>query len=308
MTNEQSNPNAPMSKPNDSFLQSVAWGKFQQAAGFKTKRIDGVLAIKRPLPLGKCWVYVPRATSSAPPVAGLGEVTKWARKEKAVFVRAEPLEASLPMPWREVDQHVQPQHTLVLNLAKPEEELLAAMHQKTRYNIRLAEKKGVTVRFSRDEEDLQSFLKIAQDVSARGSFHFHPESYYKTMLEVLGAANMLEIVIAEHAGIPLAVHLLISHGDTVTYAHGASSSQQRELMAPHLLQWESIKRAKHVGFAKYDFYGIAPEGAVSEHPWAGITRFKLGFGGERVSYPGTFDYVIDKTSYWLYNLARSMRS
>ena len=294
----------PLKESEHSFLQSVAWEQFQQAAGFDTKRFDGTLAIKRPLPFGKCWIYIPRWDLGArsQELGILDDVINWAKRESAIFIRVEPATGTLPEGWREVEQHMQPQHTTMLDLTKSEEELLAAMHQKTRYNIRLAEKKGVAVRFSRDVKDLDAFLAIKKEVEARSSFRFHSDEYYRTMLKTFsspcqgevarpqagrrgpsegtdvtadplpsanaeglplskGEKTSLEIAIAEHNGTPLAVHLLISHVETVTYAHGASSSKQRELMAPHLLQWESIKRAKEQGFKKYDFYGIAPEDA-----------------------------------------------
>jgi peptidoglycan pentaglycine glycine transferase (the first glycine) len=312
------------SKENEqSFLQSPAWETFQQAVGLVTNRFGGVLVIRRPLPFGKSWVYIPRWEKHQifnHRSQTFGDIIQWAKQQSAVFIRSEPVDVVPEGHWRDARSHVQPQQTLILNLAKSEEELLADMHPKTRYNIRLAQRKGVTVRFSQVEQDLEEFLNITRDVSARGAFHFHSNEYYRKMLAVLGvpldeggARGIFDIAIAEHGGTPLAVHLLLSYGDTVTYAHGASASSQRELMAPHLLHWESIKRAKKQGFKKYDFYGISPPDFAQDsyvkpanHPWAGITRFKLGFGGEQVSYPGTFDYVLEPLWYWLYNMRRRL--
>lgn len=124
------------------------------------------------------------------------------------------------------------------------------------------------------------------------------------MLAVLGSAGILEIGVAEQKKHQLAVHLLFRFGNTTTYAHGASSSRSRELMGPHLLQWESIRRAKQMGSSGYDFFGVAPADAGKDHPWAGITRFKEGFGGERVDYVGACDIVLQSMWYWLYNTAR----
>ena len=141
----------------------------------------------------------------------------------------------------------------------------------------------------------------------RGQFHFHSDYYYLTMLSVLGAADQLTLAVAEHDGDVLAVHMLIHFGDTMTYAHGASTSMKRELMAPHLLQWESIKWTRAQGYTKYDFYGVAPKDAAADHPWAGITRFKMGFGGHRVMYPAVCDYVLNPLSYWVYNRVRALK-
>jgi len=123
----------------------------------------------------------------------------------------------------------------------------------------------------------------------------------------LGPAGQLEVGIAKHSDTLLAAHLLITFADTMTYAHGASSSDQRHLMAPHLLQWESIKRAKAAGVQTYDFFGVAPRDADASHPWAGITRFKEGFGGERIEYLGAYDHIRDSAWYFTFTVARRLR-
>ncbi|MEK7557187.1 MAG: peptidoglycan bridge formation glycyltransferase FemA/FemB family protein, partial [Patescibacteria group bacterium] len=225
--------------------------------------------------------------------------------------------------WRKSEREVQPRHTLRVDLKhNGEEELLAAMHSKTRYNIRLAERRRVAVRFSQDVADVEHFLRLSRDVHERSQFSYHPDGYYRTILEVLGrrregnileemdaqGAARAEVALAEYEGEILAAHIVISFKLVTTYAHGASSSKLRELMAPHLLQWETMKRAKAAGKFYYDFFGVAPEGADKDHPWSGITRFKLGFGGERVNYIGAYDLVLRPGMYHLFNAARRLRS
>lgn len=341
--------------PGGSFLQSWEWGQMQEKLGVPYWRlIEGsesnvqavALAVNRPLPWGKSWTYIPRgplwenSPTSAPVGATVGRLTQEAglpaealakaggeilrqiidraKQERAVFIRIEP--HTMPgKEWQKAANDVQPRHTLVLDLKKTEEELLGEMHQKTRYNIKLAGKKGVTVRFSTDLTDLDHFLRLSTDVHERSAFNYHPEAYYRAMGAALSPAGAFEIAIAKHENDVLAVHLLVYFGDTVTYVHGASSSAKRDFMAPHLLQWESIKRAKERGYKKYDFFGVAPEavsppagggdrGGGSKHPWAGITRFKEGFGGRRVSYLGAYDYVLDPLWYWTYSTSRRARS
>jgi len=319
-----------------SFLQSWAWGEVQERFGTKIWRLEEngavALVLKREIAGGQSWLYVPRgpAYAKASPYAKASEdksageasqnllkkIIDLGREQKSLFIKIEPSEVPGDE-WRKADQDVQPKHSLILDLTKSEEELLTDMHQKTRYNIRLAEKKGVRVNFDSSEASLNRFLKLNKDVSARGTFNFHPDNYYRAMWEVLGSSGRLKIAVAEYEGEVLAAHILISFGDTVTYAHGASSSSRRELMAPHWLQWESIKRAKTAGYKKYDFFGVAPPvappaaeamgGTDASHPWSGITRFKEGFGGERVEYPGAYDLVLNKPGYWLYTAARRMQ-
>lgn len=288
------------SEPGGSFLQSWDWGDFQKELGVpywrlvaeENDKVVGVtLVIKRELPAGKSWLYIPGGLVSN----FEKKLRELARDEKAIFVRVDPRLSNFNFSseWKKAKREVQPKETLVMDLAKPEEELLAGMHQKTRYNIRLAEKHGVQIRFSRDEKDLEAFLQLSQAVSARSPFRYHAPEYYRAMRKALG--DIFEVAVAELNGQPLAVHLLISFGDTVTYVHGASSSEQREVMAPHLLQWESIKRGKAAGKHGYDFYGVGPQ-------WPGITRFKEGFGGERRIYVGAWDSPLSPVWYFLYNL------
>jgi lipid II:glycine glycyltransferase (peptidoglycan interpeptide bridge formation enzyme) len=240
-------------------------------------------------------------------------IVELGRSQRALFVRTEPNSAP-DRGWHKADHDIQPRHTLISDLTSSEQALLNRMHPKTRYNIRLAERRGVRVRFSDAPKAVESFLRLSRDVAGRGSFHFHPDGYYRELVRILAGsgsgerrAARAEVALAERGESVLAAHILVSFGDVVTYVHGASSSHERHLMAPHLLQWESMRRAKHQGFTHYDFFGVAPPQAGSDHSWAGITRFKEGFGGERVSYVGAYDFVLSRLGYWVYSSARRLR-
>ena len=312
--------------PYDSFLQSWAWGELQGELGVPYWRLVAeeagelravALVVRREVLWGWCWLYMPRGPvfSELSKVSKLsskegsvlqGELLELAKNEGAVFVRTEP--AAVPrVGWQKADHDVQPAHTLVVDLTKGEEELLAGMHAKTRYNIRLAERRGVRVRFSADEKDLGTFLELAQDVATRSPFRYHGPEHYRAMLKVLAPAGMLTLAVAEYGGRPLAVYILVKFGNTVAYVHGASGSGARNVMAPHLLMWESIRRAKQGGAKHFDFFGVAPPGAGPDHPWAGITRFKEGFGGRRENYAGAYDLVRQPGRYAAFNLARRAR-
>jgi peptidoglycan pentaglycine glycine transferase (the first glycine) len=210
---------------------------------------------------------------------------------------------------------IQVSKTIILDLIKSEEELLAAMHQKTRYNIRLAEKRGVKIREAGVSSPLLSpangagkeglgvvggFEKFWDLMSAtvnRDGFRLHEKEYYKKMLEV----ENIKLYFAEFEGKVICAGIFSFFGDTAIYLHGASSDENRELMAPHLLQWELIKKAKSLGCKYYDFFGI------DEKKWPGVTRFKRGFGGQELNYPGTFDIIFDKRKYIVYKLLRIIR-
>lgn len=303
-----------------SFMQSWGWGEVQQQFGTNIWRVvarqDGefrgvALILKRAMLMGRSYLYIPRGPICVPGCES--DMIDWIRelavKERAVFVRADPLvsECNWLNEWKKAEHEVQPKDTLVLDLQRSEDELLANMHQKTRYNIHLAERKGVTVRFSQKVADLDSFLDLAREVSTRGEFRYHPEAYYRAMAEALTDNGMLAFAVAEQGGDVLAVHLMVAFGQVMTYVHGASSSDKRDLMGPHLLQWEAIKRAKAQGKSTYDFFGVAPADAKDDHSWAGLTRFKAGFGGRRESYVGGHDLVLDTLLYGVFTAARRVR-
>jgi lipid II:glycine glycyltransferase (peptidoglycan interpeptide bridge formation enzyme) len=319
-----------MNVSDGSFLQSWFWGQLQkeQNNSFwriifeKDNEIQAVtMVIKKTLPFGGCWLYVPRGpvfgkTSEMSEVGKLWQdkILEMASKEKAVFVRCDPVWEDEGKKswfeekgWYKASREIQPQHTLVLGLEKSEEELMAGMHTKTRYNVRLAERKGVKVSFSTDTKDIDVFLGLSREVTKRSSFGYHPDNYYKTMLKALKENNMIEVAVAKHEGVALAANILVTFGGVATYAHGASSVKKRNVMAPQLLMWESIKRAKLNGAKQFDFYGVAPPESDKEHSWSGITRLKRGFSGERKSYIGAYDYVLRLGMYRVLNVARRIR-
>jgi lipid II:glycine glycyltransferase (peptidoglycan interpeptide bridge formation enzyme) len=244
----------------------------------------------------------------------------------AVFVRLEPLArrendyitaADMRDLGMKQVRAVQPADTVIVDLTRNEDDLLAAMKQKTRYNVRLAEKKGVTVRTANYDnahafrEDCETFWRLLDETAERDKFHAHDKGYYEKMLDVLSPRKhgglTVGLMFAEYEGEPIAAVLLASFGDTVTYLHGASSSVHRNVMAPYLLHWRAMQEAKNRGFTKYDFWGVAPEHASDNHPWVGITRFKTGFGGARVSYIGAWELPRSRFWYNLYRCAKRVR-
>jgi len=184
----------------------------------------------------------------------------------------------------------------MLDLKKSKEELLSDMHQKTRYNIRLAKKKGVEI-IEGGADDFDDFWNLINKTADRDRFRIHTKEYYKKMLSV----DFVKIFFAKFAGKIIATGIFSFYGDTVTYMHGASDNEHRNVMAPYLLQWELITRAKEKGFKYYDFYGI------DDKKWPGVTRFKKGFGGFEKRYPGTFDMVFSQIWYNVYNILRKIK-
>ncbi len=314
--------------PARSFLQTWQWGNVQSRLGVphwrivvedKGKIVATALVLERKLQLGYSWLYIPRGPIFSEALSRTDRDAAWDALEKklaslaeergAFFVRIDPALQDFSRPhWRKSSREVQPQHTLLLDLAMPEEALAKDLRPKTRYNIRLAERKGVGVRFSTDPKDVELFLALCRSVSKRTGFSYHPDTYYRSILEELGPSGMAELAIAEIEGKAAAAHLMIYADGIATYAHGASDHAFRDMMAPALLYWKTILRAKEKGVHLYDFFGVAPEGAGDSHSWAGITRMKMGFGGMRAAYCGAYDLVFHEALYAMFTITRAVRN
>ncbi len=229
-----------------------------------------------------------------------------AREEGAIFLRIDVAEklkvGSLKF---KVSRPVQPQRTIVADLQKPENGLLAAMHDKTRYNIRLAERKGVVaLQAAYNNENILRFLALLRETAVRDEFHLHEREHYVKLPSVRSENCATELFFAEFQGKLLAAAMINFYkpSGTATYLHGASSRESREMMAPHLLHWRIMQEAKRHGFKYYDF------GGIDEKRWPGLTRFKQGFGGKDVEYPPTIDIIYRPWLYRAYILARSLSS
>jgi len=283
----------------DSFLQSTNWLEFQKSLGREVWQIDSILVIKHNLPFRKSYFYSPRCESKFLSESFLNKIKEIAKQENTIFFKAESFDLARGKPDLEKfgfkkSTNIQPKKTLILDTSKSEQELLNQMHYKTRYNIKLADKKGISVK--KDKSKFEDFWQLIQETSKRDSFRPHPKEYYRKMLEIPG----IELFVAEFKGKIIAANVVVFYDKQAIYLHGASDYEYRNLMAPYLLQWEQIKEAKKRGCLEYDFWGI------DERKWPGVTRFKKGFGGREVEYPGAFDLVFQPIWYKIYKIARKI--
>ncbi len=309
-----------------SLLQTWQWGEFQRAAGFKIwrlgvenngKLVGAATILKYDMPRGKWYLYSPRFLLTNVEVAEIffKEIKKIAEKEKCIFLRIDPLisegELNLKKNFEKIceefsavkaPKEIQPKNTIIVDLKKDEEEILKRMKSKTRYNIRLSKRKGVSIRQSVEQKDVEAFYKIAKETSSRDKFFVHEKKYYGALVQVLSSGDFAKLFIAEYEGKIFAVNINSFYKDTAVYLHGASSNEHRNLMAPHLLQWEAMLEAKRRGIAHYDLGGVAPKNSP-KHSWTGITKFKEGFGGKRIDYVGAWDIVYNK--FW-YNVIKAV--
>ncbi len=292
------------------FLQSWEWGEFQEAVGNTVFRVgveenEELIAvatlIKKYLPgqKSKAYFFCPRGPIFQNLEFLFDEIKRLAKKENVIFLRFEPQEKIQNIKHKVQDTiNIQPKKTLILDISKTEEDLLKEMHKKTRYNIRLASKKEVEISELKEDE-FDELWELIKETSERDGFRSHPRRYYEKMFKL--SNDFLKFYIAKYEGKIISCLIATFFGDMATYTHGASSNEHRNVMAPYLLQWHTIKEAQKRGIKYYDFHGI------DEKKWPGVTKFKKGFGGEIINYPGTFDMVFNSFWYHMYKIARWIR-
>lgn len=286
-------------KKEKNLFQSQAWLNFQKSYGRLVVDLKEAKGIVLDLPLGKKAVWIQKSPDK---ITNFKSLISDLPKE-TVFLRIEPGSLNQSkikkLKLEEVQKdsllcgQASPKATRILDITKKEEDILAQMKPKTRYNIRLAEKRGVKVRII-DNEDILYDLLMATSQKGGGYFP-HEKSYYKKLIRELSKDQLVHVFVAEHEGDYLAAILVTFFKETAIYLYGGQSSIKKNLMAPYLCQWEAIKYAKQKGLSYYDFWGVA-ETDDKKDPWFGISRFKEGFGGEKVVFPGSYDYVL--SNFW----------
>lgn len=245
-----------------------------------------------------------------------------ARKKKLVFVKIDPevvsgtgvsddtpgssqktgsevIQTLKSRGWRYSPEQIQFKNTMMLDLSGSEEELLGRMKQKTRYNVRLAMKAGVTVRRACQDE-LPLLYKMYAETADRDGFIIRPESYYLEVWSKFILADMAEALIAEYEGTILAGLIYFFLNDRAWYVYGMSSNQQREKMPNYLLQWEAMRSAKTKGCTQYDLWG-APDTFDSTDAMYGVYRFKEGLGAQVIRTIGAWDYKVRPVLNFMYH-------
>jgi peptidoglycan pentaglycine glycine transferase (the first glycine) len=296
------------------FLQSWQWGEFQRGLGRKIHRFASeagfALVFELPLPFGRKYWMSPKGPviigdKGQAPSEIVDGLKKEAKKAGAVFLRIEP-EASVPRGAVPV-KGVNPQATSIVNLSPSEEGIMSAMHHKTRYNIKVSEKHGVLVDrwVASDGEKFEELMALFGATAARDGFRLHPREYYSAQLASFRDSEpKMEVFSANFGGKMLAAAVVVFDSSTATYLHGASSNEMRNLMAPYALHWAIVKAAKERGCTSYDLWGISDD---PKSGWAGITRFKRGWGGVDFSAAGTWDLPLSGFWYSLYKFAKRLR-
>jgi peptidoglycan pentaglycine glycine transferase (the first glycine) len=318
--------------PNAHLLQTTIWGELKSSFGWEAVRVavegaagtSGAQVLFRRLPLGQTFGYIPKGPLGDWGLEELNtqdydeciwhEIDRLCRRKRAVFLKVEPdillgdgeeEGGQLPEGFTISPHAIQPLRTIVVDLCDDEEQILARMKQKTRYNIRLAQRKGVTVQPS---SDIDLFFRLMQATGERDEFGIHTLDYYHKVYDLFYPNGACEMLLAEYNGEPLATLLVFAWGKQAWYLYGASVSEHRERMPTYLLQWEAMRWARGKGCIQYDMWGIPDydvdrlEAEFSERSdglW-GIYRFKRGFGGRVVRSAGPWDRVYQPLLYNLY--------
>ena len=310
---------------NPHLLQSPLWGQFKAGFGWEPEvfrsQSSQALVLFRRLPLGLSLAYLPKGPVGQDWASLWPQIDAACKRRRAVFLQVEPdlAEGDLTpdiadqMQGFIVEPHtIQPRNTILVDLKADEEELLARMKQKTRYNIRLAEKKGVIVR---ETNDIQGFYQLMQTTGTRDGFAVHDISYYRKAFDIFSPSGACVLLGAFHEGKPLAYLMLFLSRERSWYFYGASDDTSRNLMPTYLLQWEAMRWSKAHGAKVYDLWGI-PDASAEELEekfmerndglW-GVYRFKRGFGGEVVRSVPAYIRVYQPLLYRVYQKIRAGR-
>jgi lipid II:glycine glycyltransferase (peptidoglycan interpeptide bridge formation enzyme) len=329
-------------------MQCRFWGDFKSRFGWTSYRFrledepgqPSVLVLLRSMRFGLSFAYVPHGpdcergeSERGRFLAELSENLKVVLPKTCMFIRYDP-------PWYVVEQareetdvrdsdsvrpligspllraasDIQVPDTVLIDLTPSEEDILAAMKPKWRYNIRLAAKKAVEVS-CHGADAVSEFYRLYRETAARDRIALHPEAYYRRLFEVVDEyrargdedALDLRLWIARKDGVALAAIITLFRADEAVYLYGASSNEGRECMPAYALQWEAMRAAKSFGCARYDLFGIPPS-ADPAHPMAGLYRFKTGFGGRIIHRAGSWDYPLKQLPYFAFRKAEGLRT
>jgi lipid II:glycine glycyltransferase (peptidoglycan interpeptide bridge formation enzyme) len=325
----------------DSFLQSALWGRFKSRFGWEARAFSvdwnqggewpgaerPLLALSRRIAPFLSMAYIPWGPEL--PVAfpddphlraaAAEELAHVLRPFLSVqFIRFDPPwfvdsdESPLPPAGRfkKAGTDIQPPDTVLVDLTRSLDEILAAMKPKCRYNIGLAQKRGVIV--CEQEDNIEVFYRLLTETAQRDGIAVHNIEYYRALFEESKGESsrtvpvQLRLYTARHENDDLAAIVVLFRGKQATYLYGASSNYKRNLMAPYALQWKAMQDAKAFGCTVYDLFGIPPNESPG-HPMAGLYRFKTGFGGAIVHRPGSWDYPYKPALHALFKSAEILR-
>jgi peptidoglycan pentaglycine glycine transferase (the first glycine) len=312
-------------RPEAHLLQTSQWGALKAAFGWQVHHTiceaAGAQSLSLRLAPGLKFAYVPKGPAGDWLPDLLPALAQAAREAGAFMLKLEPdmdwvpdmAEALQTHGFLPSPQTIQPRRTIVVDLSPSEDEILACMKQKTRYNIRLADRKGVSVR---PWDDIPAFAAMTLETAERDGFGAHSEAYFQRAYDLFSPLGACRLLVAEVDSDPVAAIMVFRRGARAWYFYGASTDRHREKMPAYLLQWEGMRWAKSHGCTSYDLWGIpdADEETLEAHfterndgLW-GVYRFKRGFGGMVTRTMGAWDLPLIPALYRPYRWLMARRS
>lgn len=299
-------------------LQAWEWGEFRGLTGVKVIREGGLQITIHKIPHTPLTVgYTPKIIKPLDQNI-IKTLSLVAKENKCIFIKVEPkVEANKEQGISNVEElrklgfvegrPLFTKYNFVLDVSQSETELLSSFKQKTRYNIRIAEKKGVTVELDDSPEAFARYLELTAETTKRQGFYAHSREYHKKMWSVLHPVGIAHLLIAKYQGEIITTWVLFKFGDTLYYPYGASTREHREVMANNLVMWEAIRLAKQWKLHYLDMWGALGPEADPNDSWYGFHTFKSGYGARHVEYIGTWDYVAMPFLYRVYRLGENLR-
>ncbi len=286
-------------------LQTKAWEEFRKNTGNEVTRIDGNLLTLHKIPFLNKKIAI-FEKGPAPTSKMLSELKTFGKKNNLIFIKLEPnivfdqksvalLRAAGAIKGKTLFTPT----TFWIDLTKSEDELLKSFGSKTRYNIRLAEKRGVIVTEDNSDEAFEKYLELTKETTARDKFFAHSEKYHRLLWETLKKAGIAHMLVAKYNKEIVVTWMLFVHDGFLYYPYGASTHKYKNVMAPNLMMWEAIKFGKKMGLKTFDLWG-REEGK-------GFTKFKEGYNPKVVEFLGTWDLVINKNLYYVYLIMEKFR-
>ncbi len=298
-------------------LQSWQWGEFRKKTGvevyrfaeFNENTLNNVYQLtlhkipKTPFLVG----YVPK--SQFPSNELLTFLKSYFKDKNVIFIKFEPnvekneINNKLKLSPRPLFT----KYTFQIDLTKTEEELLSQMKSKTRYNVRLAQKKGVRVIEDNSEKSFETYLRLQKETTRRQKFYAHNENYHRLLWKTLKPSGVAHILNAKFNGETLVSWMVFLFNDVLYYPYGGSSDHYRNLMPSNLMLWGVALWGKKNGAKLFDLWGALGPNPDPSDPWIGFHKFKEGYGGRLVEFIGSYDFILNQPLYYVYNIVDSIR-
>lgn len=321
---QRSEYNAVVSHP----LQSFEWGEFRKKTGLDIVRrgeyqeeqlLNGLTITIHQIPRTPWNIgYLPKGY--LPDKELLQELLTLGKQYNCVYIQLEPNVIKTQNSQQQITNlglvpsfhPLFTRYTFVLDLTKTEDELLANLHPKTRYNIRVAMRHGVNITEDNSEKAFERYWQLTQETTNRQKFYAHTKHYHKLQWETFSHEHdqkklTSHLLTAIYNGNILTTHLLFVFHDTLYYPYGASSNEDRKVMHSTLSMWEAVRFGKRLGLSKFDMWGALGSEADPNDPWQGFHRFKQGFSPTLTEFVGSYDFVINPVTYQIVKKADKLR-